>query len=142
MLDNNFERERLGDIPGERTDRPADEAGPLADREVPLPPVAASDVIHRWLDGETPEPAGLRGESAGQVEFWRRIGDETQRRRQVATPPYLAAQIMAALPDVAVRTATTPWWKQDVHLSPVAAGAMLAGAFALGLVVMRLLSAA
>lgn len=142
MLDNNFERERSGDAPEERAGRPADDTSPLADREVPLAPVAASDVIHRWLDGEIPEPVGLRGESAGAVEFWRRIGEESERRRQVATPPYVAAQIMASLPERSALPAATPWWKQDVHLSPVSAGALLAGAFVLGLIVMRLLAAA
>lgn len=141
MLDNNFERERPGDASSERAGRPAEDSSPLADREVPLAPVAASDVINRWLDGELPEPAGLRGESAATLEFWRRIGDETERRRQVVTPPYLAAQIMASLPDAARPTAT-PWWKQDVRLSPIGAGALLAGAFVLGLLVMRVIAAA
>ncbi|HSA57056.1 MAG TPA: hypothetical protein VLE53_15190, partial [Gemmatimonadaceae bacterium] len=132
-LDDDFERDRAGDLPNERSERPTDPQGPLADREVPLAPIATADVIHRWLDGELPEPAGMHGDSARAVEFWRRIGDEAERRRRVVTPPHVAARIMASLPDAHVAAPRAmPWWKKDLRLSPLTALALLAGAFALG----------
>lgn len=140
-LDDNFERDRHGELPNERSERPADPQGPLADREVPLAPIATADVIHRWLDGDLPEPAGMHGDSARAVEFWRRIGEEAERRRQVVTPPHVAARIMASLPDMQVAAPrATPWWKKDLQLSPVTALALIGGAFALGVLVMRFLS--
>lgn len=142
MLDDNIERDRRDERAAERAERPVDPQGPLADREVPLAPIATTDVIHRWLDGDLPEPTGLRGESARSVEFWRRVNDEAERRRQVVTPPHVAARIMASLPEPSVAVRTTPWWKKDLQLSPLAAAALLAGAFVLGVLVMRFLSAA
>ena len=38
------------------------------------------------------------------MEFWRKLDDETERRRRVVTPPYVAARIMASLPET--RSAT------------------------------------
>ena len=139
MLDDMFERDRRGDAARESDNRPGD--APLADREVPLAPVATFDVIHRWLDGDGPEPMGVRGEAARSVEFWRRLDSETERRRRVATPPYVAARIMASLPDVGSATAVAPWWKKDLQLSPAVAIALAIGAFSLGLLAMRLVAA-
>jgi hypothetical protein len=112
----------------------------MADREVPLPPVATLDHIHRWLDGEVPEPTGLRGDQARSVEFWRRMDEESERRRRVVTPPHVASRIMAALPDTTSSTLVAPWWKKDVHLSPGAVMALAVGAFTLGLLAMRLVA--
>ena len=95
-LDDMYEPNRRGEAAREGG-KPGEGGAPLADREVPLPPVATLDHIHRWLDGEAPEPAGVRGEQARAVEFWRRVDSDTERRRRVVTPPYLAARIMAAL---------------------------------------------
>jgi hypothetical protein len=92
------------------------------------------------LDGEAPEPTGVRGEQARAVEFWRRVDSDTERRRRVVTPPYLAARIMASLPEAASATAVAPWWKKDVHLSPSAVIALAVGAFSLGLLAMRLVT--
>lgn len=140
-LDDNFERDRNNEPAPERVER-SEPQGPLADREVPLAPIATADVIHRWLDGELPEPTGLRGESARSVEFWRRVNDEADRRRRVVTPPHVSARIMASLPDDAqYAPRLTPWWKQDLQLSPLTAAALLVGAFVLGVLVMRFLSA-
>jgi hypothetical protein len=97
-------------------------------------------VIHRWLDGELPEPAGVHGDSARSVEFWRRVGDETARRRQMVTPPHVAARIMASLPDTQTDVVATPWWKKDLHLSPRHAIALAVGVFALGMLAMRVFS--
>ncbi|BAH37517.1 MAG TPA: hypothetical protein DGD08_15195 [Gemmatimonas aurantiaca] len=74
---------------------------PLADREVPLPGLGAStggaDVIHQWLDGEAAE-ADARRADARQVEFWKRVDQDTDRMRRMKTPAHVAASIMAALP--------------------------------------------
>jgi hypothetical protein len=84
------------DAAGDRPDRP------LADREVPLPGMAASEdpsvlAIHQWLDGELSE-ADARRADAKQVAMWNRVAVETDQRRRMATPAHVAANIMAALP--------------------------------------------
>ena len=122
------------EVSRDRTNRPADTAGALGDREVPLTSHATSDVIHRWLDGETTEPAGLRGDSAKQVEFWRRIGEETDRRRRMATPAHLTAKIMAALPTVEAPK-TSLWSWRESRMSPSVMLAAAAGLLALGALV-------
>jgi hypothetical protein len=139
MLDDMYEPNRRGEAAREGGKQPAEGGAPLADREVPLTPVATSEQLHRWLDGEGPEPVML-GDSSRSVEFWRRLEEETERRRRVVTPPYVAARIMASLPDMASQTAIAPWWKKDVHLSPVAVVALAIGAFSLGLLAMRMMA--
>jgi hypothetical protein len=140
MHDDLFESDQRGELPRERPDRPADTTGPLADREVPLSPVATTDVIHRWLDGELPEPAAARGDVARAVDFWHRIGEETERRRRVVTPAHLTAQIMAALPPLDTAPAIMPWWRKELRISQAVAIALAVGAFALGMLVMRTLA--
>jgi hypothetical protein len=132
MLDNDMDRG--GELSRERTNRPADTAGARGDREVPLTSHATSDVIHRWLDGEINEPTGLRGDAARTVEFWRRIGEETDRRRRMATPAHLSAKIMAALPSAEAPKAA-PWSRRDSLLSPGVLLAAAAGVLALGALV-------
>lgn len=134
MLDNKFERDGRSDR--ERPIRPADDLASLGDREVPLAP-ATTDVVNRWLDGETPEPANLRGEAARTVDFWKKMGEETDRRRHMVTPSHVQERIMAALPSLA--TATTPWYRKDVHLSAAMVVAGAAVLFALGVLVARML---
>lgn len=133
-----YEPNRRGEVAREGSKQSA-ENSPLADREVPLAPVVTMDQIHRWLDGEAPEPAGVRADQARTMDFWRRMDEETERRRRVVTPEYVAARIMASLPDTASVTAVAPWYKKDVHMSPAAMIAMAIGAFALGLVAMRVI---
>lgn len=132
MLDKKFEPEGRSDR--ERPIRPADDLASVGDREVPLAP-AATDVVNRWLDGEIPEPASVRGDAARSVDFWKKIGEETDRRRHMVTPSHLQERIMAALPPLA--TMTTPWYRKDVHLTTahIIAGALTL--FALGLLVAR-----
>ena len=139
-LDDMFEPNRRGEAAREGGKQSGEGNAPLADREVPLPPVATLDHVHRWLDGEGPEPTGLRGEQARSLEFWHRMEEESDRRRRVVTPPYLADRIMAALPQAASATAIAPWWKKDVHLSPAAVVALAVGAFSLGLIAMRVMA--
>ena len=135
-----FEPNRRGEAAREGGKQSGEGNAPLADREVPLPPVATLDHVHRWLDGEAPEPTGLRGDQARSLEFWRRMEEESDRRRRVVTPPYLADRIMAALPQAASATAIAPWWKKDMNLSPMAVVALAVGAFSLGLLAMRLVT--
>lgn len=117
--------------------RPADDLGALGDREVPLAPVATSDVINKWLDGELPEPANLRGDAARSVEFWRRIGEETAVRRQMVTPAHVQAQIMSEIHRVAPARATESWLRREVTLSsPMLVGGAL-GLIALGAIIAR-----
>lgn len=139
-LDDMFEPNRRGEAAREGGKQSGEGNAPLADREVPLPPVATLDHVHRWLDGEAPEPTGLRGDQARSLEFWRRMEEESDRRRRVVTPPYLADRIMAALPQAASATAIAPWWKKDMNLSPMAVVALAVGAFSLGLLAMRLVT--
>ena len=139
-LDDMFEPNRRGEAAREGGKQSGEGNAPLADREVPLPPVATLDHVHRWLDGEVPEPTGLRGDQARSLEFWRRMEEESDRRRRVVTPPYLADRIMAALPQAASATAIAPWWKKDMNLSPMAVVALAVGAFSLGLLAMRLVT--
>jgi hypothetical protein len=139
-LDDMYEPNRRGEAAREGGKQPGEGSAPLADREVPLAPVATMDHIHRWLDGEGAEPTGLRGEQARSVEFWRRLDEETDRRRRVVTPAYVADRIMAALPDAASSVAIAPWWKKDVQLSTVTIIALAVGAFTLGLLAMRVLA--
>ncbi len=137
-LDDMYEPNRRGEAAREGGKQPAEGNAPLADREVPLAPVATMDHIHRWLDGEAPEPTGMRGDQARSLEFWRRLDEETDRRRRVVTPPHLAARVMAALPETASGMAIAPWYKKDMNLSPAAVIALAIGAFSLGLLFMRI----
>lgn len=139
MHDDLFERDGREEGSHERPDRPAETPGPLADREVPLSSIATSDVIHRWLDGELPEPASARGDAGRTVDFWRRIGNETERRRHMVTPAHVPAQIMAAISSLDAAPVATPWWKKELHLTAARAVVLAAGAFALGMLVMRTL---
>lgn len=135
MLDRHNERD--GRSERERPLRPnTDDFVGQSDREVPLSPVATPDVINRWLDGELPEPTGLRGDAARSVEFWRRLGEETDKRRRMMTPAHLSARIMDALPpQVAPASAVAPWYRRDVRMNPAVAFAAAAALFALGIVV-------
>jgi len=73
----------------------------ISDREVPLPQPTArplSAAVHAWLDGEIDESAVAMGETARDVEFWKRLNDAATSRRHARAPKGLADRIMAALP--------------------------------------------
>ena len=118
----------------ERTNRPADVPSGVGDREVPLNSHATTEVINRWLDGDTTEPTGLRGDAARTVEFWRRIGEETDRRRRMATPVHLQDKIMAALPPLDTAK-SVPLHRRDLRKSAGMILATVAGLIALGALV-------
>ncbi len=139
MLDRHNERD--GRAERERPLRPnAEDMGGTFEREVPLSPVATPDVINRWLDGELPEPTGLRGDAARSVEFWRRLGEETDKRRRMMTPAHLSSRIMDALPpQTSVTHAVAPWYRRDVRMNPAVALAAAAAVFTLGIIVAQAL---
>jgi len=82
----------------------------------------------------------MRGDSARHVDFWRKIGEETERRRHMVTPAHLSARIMASLPPIDAVPATTSFWRKDVRITQASVVALAVGAFALGVIVMRMLA--
>lgn len=119
---------------------------PMADREVPLPGTAGGSALalNQWLDGDLAE-ADARRADAKQVDLWNRIGAETDRRRRMTTPAYVADRIMAALPDTQVdaQLATSTVVRNVIEVSPAATStgvsmpmvvAIGAGFFTLGLI--------
>jgi len=91
---------------------------PLVDREVPLDRHGSlSAAVHAWLDGELPESAVRKGETAKDVEFWQMIGQETAQMRRVRTPAHVEALIMDALPQTAP-PAVTPWHRREIVVRP------------------------
>ena len=108
-----------------RPARRSEKERPLADREVPLghqeqDARVLSPAIHAWLDGELPEASVRKGDTARDVEFWKNINVEVERRRRMHTPAYLEAQIMDALPQTAPQV-ITPWWRREFVITPTAA---------------------
>lgn len=129
-----FVDDRHNEGPAESRERAAPQAGrsegrarPLADREVPLDRHASlSAAVHAWLDGELPEAAVRKGDTAKDVEFWQLIGQQTAQMRRTRTPAHVEALIMEALPQTAPRL-ITPWYRRDFVLTPgVAVAAALA----------------
>ena len=121
---------------------------PVADREVPLPGMAAAEgpalVIQQWLDGETSEAEARRAD-AKQVDLWKMISAETDQRRRMTTPAYVAANIMAAIPEartetkMATATPTSPMVEPKAALSMTTVMMLGAGLFAIGIVIGRML---
>lgn len=127
----------------ERSDeRRAPEAPRMADREVPLNSHETSSAVHAWLDGEVPESAVKFGETAKDVEFWKKLNVEVDQRRQMRTPPYVYAQIMSALPDSAP-SASASKWRKALRVTPMMAiavgGGLVAAGVLFSLLVLRML---
>ncbi len=108
MLDQHEAHDGLNDIGQQKelrdvaSDRPHADR-PIADREVPLQGLtAATDgaalAINQWLDGDVTESDARRVDSK-QVDVWKLIAADTERRKRMVTPSYVAANIMAALPN-------------------------------------------
>ena len=112
--------------------RAREERQPLTDREVPLEQARNMAPIHAWLDGELPESAVRTAESARDVDFWRKVTEETARRRTVKTPAYLEAQIMAALPTDRTADGVQTWWAREVTMTPATAAVAAASLLAVG----------
>ena len=113
---------------------------PLTDREVPIGQSRTPASIHAWLDGEVPESAVRTAETARDVEYWRRVTEETDKRRAMRTPAHLEAQIMAALP-VEMADSNATWWQREMVVTPgkaaVAAASLLAAGAAATVAVLR-----
>jgi len=104
---------------------------PLADREVPLGTQETdarvlSPAVHQWLDGELPEASLRKGDTAREVEFWKNINGEVERRRRMHTPAYMEARIMEALPQSAPAL-ITPLYKREFVITPNRAVAVVSG---------------
>jgi hypothetical protein len=95
---------------------------PLADREVPLghqeqDARVLAPAVHAWLDGELPEASVRKGDTSRDVEFWKQINVEVDRRRRMQTPAYVESRIMQALPQTAP-VVITPWYRREFVVTP------------------------
>jgi hypothetical protein len=91
---------------------------PMADREVPLDRHGGlSAAVHAWLDGELPEAAVRKGDTAKDVEFWQMIAQETSQMRRMRTPAHVEAMIMDALPQAAPQV-ISPWYRREFVMTP------------------------
>jgi hypothetical protein len=128
MIDDLRSDDGLGGFDSHHHNRPlrrSEKERPLADREVPLghqenDSRVLSPAVHAWLDGELPEASVRKGESARDVEFWKNLNVEVERRRRMVTPAYLEARIMEALPQSAPQV-ITPWFRREFVITPFAA---------------------
>ncbi len=121
MLDDIHPEDGLN-INGQRRVRRTDEERPLTDREVPLGHQVGrvlSPAVHAWLDGELPEAAVRKGDTARDVEFWKRLNEEAESRRHMRTPAHVQARIMGSLPQ-SVPQLITPWWRREFVITPTA----------------------
>lgn len=131
MLDNTDPMERTSSAPPpERRSAPA--ARPPADREVPIEGHTAA-AINAWLDGDVPESAVRRADTARDVDFWLRIEKEVEVRRDMKTPAHVFQQIMESLPEATPRT--TAWYERPLTVSPMVAITAAAAAVAVGIVI-------
>jgi hypothetical protein len=141
MFDD-LQSDGLGD--GRKRERPVNQERPLADREVPLgPPTAAiAEAVHAWLDGDAPETSVRRGEWSRDVDFWKRMNEDLERRRRMRTPAHVQARIMEAIPQHAP-SLITPWWRREFVVTPssalVAAATLLAVAVAATAAILRVM---
>ena len=127
MVDDLRSDDGLGGFDGHhhRAPRRSDKGRPMSDREVPLGQQeqgtrVLAPAVHAWLDGELPEASVRKSETGRDVEFWKQINVEVDRRRRMRTPAYLEAQIMDALPQTAPAV-ITKWWQREYVVTPTAA---------------------
>lgn len=127
MIDDLRSDDGLGGFDGHhhRPARRPEKERPLADREVPLghqenDSRVLAPAVHAWLDGELPEASVRKGDTAHDVEFWKNINVEVERRRRMVTPVYLESRIMEALPQSAPQV-ITPWFRREFVITPFAA---------------------
>jgi hypothetical protein len=76
--------------------KPAGHDQAMTDREVPLASAHTAEAIHAWLDGENVSEQQLHA-AEKEYEFWRRVEEETGKRRRMKTPSPLAGEIMKAI---------------------------------------------
>jgi hypothetical protein len=132
MVDDLRSDDGLGGFDGHyhRAPRRSESERPLADREVPLghqeqDARVLAPAVHAWLDGELPEASARKADGGHDVEFWKQINGEVERRRRMQTPAYVQARIMDALPQTAP-SVITPWWRREFVVTPGAAVATAA----------------
>ena len=136
MLDDLNPREGKSE-PGR--DRPRSvPSRPFADREVPRGTRRTPQTVQAWLDGDLPEAAVRRGDTARDVDFWRRIESEVDKRRRMKTPAYVQERIMQALPQATPRV-ITPFWRRQFAVTPTMAVAVGAAMLALGVLLTSLI---
>jgi hypothetical protein len=116
-----------GDVSSQRTN----DGSRMADREVPIELTRTPDLVHAWLDGEIPESSVRGAEAVRHVEFWKRLDNDLETRRQAHAPVDLTERIMAVLPATAPRL-VMPWWHRPIEMNPLAVAAAAAGLLALG----------
>jgi hypothetical protein len=141
-----FVDDRHNEGPTEGRERNVPDAGrgeqrqrPVADREVPLDRHGSlSAAVHAWLDGELPEAAVRKGDTAKDVEFWQMIAQETAQMGRIRTPAHVEALIMEALPHTAPQR-ITPWYRREFVVTPGVALGSAAVLVALTAVVTALL---
>ena len=128
-LNPSARRDRIGRTPGQ----PPRDADALTDREVPLDSSARlSAAMHAWLDGDATESSLKVSDATDkQVELWKRINAETEKRRRMVTPVYVQQRIMAALPEAAPARAL-PWYRRTMSVNPAIVAAATAGLIAIG----------
>jgi len=120
------------------------EIRPVVEREVPLGQQAERSLaasVHAWLDGDLPEAVVRKGETAGDVDFWRNLSGQMEQRRRMRTPSHIEAQIMAALPHHAPAAMITPWHRREFVITPVAAVSTMAAIMAITALVTAVLIA-
>lgn len=119
-------REGHKEVPArQRRDRDR-EVRSVVEREVPLGQQSdhtLSSAVHSWLDGELPEAAVRKGDTAHDVEFWRTVNSQMERARRMRTPVHVEAQIMASLPHHAPQL-ITPWYQREFVIKPSVAVAL------------------
>jgi hypothetical protein len=105
---------------GQKRPRQANDARPVSDREVPLlqpDERRLSAAVHAWLDGDLSEAAARKAEGGKDVDFWKRLEDESARRRHMRTPTTVQARIIASIPE-GVPTIVRPWYRRELVLTP------------------------
>ena len=85
-----------------------------------------------------PRRPSAAGETNRDVEFWKRMTEEADRRRRLRTPVHLEARIMEALPRTAPQI-ITPWWRREFVVTPTVAVSTMVGVMVATAVVTALL---
>jgi hypothetical protein len=93
-MDNLDPREEAAAPARKPTDKAEQE--PVMDREVPLSSAHTPEAIHAWLDGENVNESELQA-AEKEYAFWRRVEEETGKRRRIKTPTSLPGEIMKAI---------------------------------------------
>ena len=127
---------------GRKRERPANPEALRRPRGPLGPPTASiADAVHAWLDGDAPETSVRRAEWSRDVDFWKRMNEDLERRRRMRTPAHVQGRIMEAIPQHAPQM-ITPWWRREFVVTPtravVAAATLLAVAVAATAAVLRL----